>query len=122
MSLSREAREEEKRERRRSAQVRSLDGQISERRRLKEISMERKREENRDLLYLRDSLEAATTRQQKLVEAHHESEQVLHLLKWQKLHREEVNNRSSRKAAAAAAAAEKKRRIGSGRRTRGGGS
>ena len=101
MSMDRETDERRKREQRKMIQLTSLDRQMATRRKLQEKASQKKIIENRDLKYLRDSLEEATTQREKLLEAHHESEQVLHLLKWQKMHREELRNRTSRKAAAA---------------------
>ena len=116
MSMDRETDERRKREQRKMIQVTSLDRQMATRRKLQEKASQKKIIENRDLKYLRDSLEEGTTQREKLLEAHHESEQVLHLLKWQKMHREELRNRTSRKAAAGAAAASKKKKTRSRRR------
>ena len=78
--------------------VYSLDKQISSIRKKKQDLQLMKEKEHRDLKYLSQALGGVTTHKEKLVEAHHESEQHCHLLKWQRMHREIGKRKSAAKA------------------------
>lgn len=87
ISLARETKEHTTKEKQKRATIASYDAQIYNLQlKKKEIQLQKEREHH-DLRYLRSTLEGATTRAEKLVEAHHDSNHHLHLLKWQKLHR-----------------------------------
>jgi hypothetical protein len=94
-SLARETKDEIDQARRKRETISSLDAQIRALQKKKQEMQQQKELEHRDIRYLHNALDSATSQREKLVEAHHESEQVLHLLKWQKLHREVDRQRKS---------------------------
>ena len=97
LSLARETKENIVKEKQKRSVIASLDKQILQLQQKKAAIHRQKEHENHDLRYLRNALEGATTRAEKLVEAHHDSNHHLHLLKWQKLHRALDQRKSSSK-------------------------